>query len=81
MLVVERQLRELMARGLTQGEIANRVGLSQPTISRLMRGVHSDTLSAVAARIKDLHDAVLSEALPKSKRPTTAKAKPRKEAA
>lgn len=79
--MVERQLRELMDRGLTQGEIANRVGLSQPTISRLMRGVHSDTLSAVAARIKALHDAVVSEAPPKPKRPTTARAKPRKKAA
>lgn len=80
MLVVERQLRDLMARGLTQGEIADRVGLSQPTISRLIRGVHGDTHSAVAARIKDLHDAVLSETPPKATRRTTAKLKPQKAA-
>lgn len=78
---MERQLRELMARGWTQGEIADRVGLTQPTISRLMRGEHRDTYSASAARIKDLHDAVVSEAAPKPKRHTTAKPKPRRKAA
>lgn len=81
MVVVERQLRELMARGWTQGEIGDWVGLTQPSISRLMRGEHRDTYSATAARIKELHDAVVSEALPKPRRPTTAKPKPRKKAA
>lgn len=73
MLVVERQLRDLMARGLTQSEIADRVKVTQPTISRLIRGVHADTGSAVAERIKELHDAVMSEAPPKLKHRGTAK--------
>jgi transcriptional regulator with XRE-family HTH domain len=64
-VVVAEQLRELMASGFSQGEIARRVGLTQPTISRLLAGLHSDTRSAAAARIKALHDAVI----PKRKRP------------
>jgi transcriptional regulator with XRE-family HTH domain len=53
------QLRELIASGLTQREIAQRVGLTQPTISRLLAGLHSDTRSAAAERVKALHEAVI----------------------
>lgn len=57
-------LRDLLDSGLSQSEIAKRCGLTQPTISRLLSGVHSDTRSSVAVRIFDLHRELNSDQRP-----------------
>jgi transcriptional regulator with XRE-family HTH domain len=52
---VRKHLVDLLASGLSQTEIARAVGLTQPSISRLLRGVSMDTLSENARAIEELH--------------------------
>lgn len=53
-------VRELMAAGLTQTQIAERTGIPQPTISKVYRGDVEDVLSRNYRRLQDLHTEVVS---------------------
>lgn len=45
--------------GLTQVQIAERTGITQPTISKVMRGDVSDVMSRNYRKLQALHDEVL----------------------
>ena len=55
-------VRELMAAGLTQTQIAERTGIPQPTISKVYRGDVDDVLSRNYRRLQDLHTEVVKQA-------------------
>lgn len=49
----------LIAAGLTQSQIADRTGVPQPTISKVMRGEVKDVMSRNYRRIQALHTEVV----------------------
>lgn len=49
------QIRELLAHGMTQKEIAEAIGVKQPTVSRIVTGAQSDTRASIARRIEALY--------------------------
>lgn len=49
----------LIAAGLTQSQIAERTGVPQPTISKVMRGEVRDVMSRNYRRIQALHSEVV----------------------
>lgn len=51
-------LRKIVATGLSQAEIARRVGLSQPTVSNLLSGKIKTTGYGYGVKIMALHKAV-----------------------
>jgi DNA transposition AAA+ family ATPase len=53
---------KLIESGLTQKQIADRVGTSQPTISRFLRGLHSDIKASIADAVTTLYEDVFSKA-------------------
>jgi transcriptional regulator with XRE-family HTH domain len=48
----------LVARGLTQSQIAERTGIPQPTLSKVLRGDVADVLSRNYRKLQALHDEV-----------------------
>lgn len=48
-------IKDLIDRGLTQAAIADRVGVKQPAISKVLRGETEDVLSATYRRLLALH--------------------------
>ena len=56
---------ELVAIGLTQQAIADRTGIAQPTLSKVLRGEVSDVLSKKYRKLQALHAAVVGGVLPK----------------
>lgn len=48
----------LVAAGLSQAAIAQRVDVRQPTISRILSGAHKDTRGAVLVKLNDFADEV-----------------------
>ena len=52
---IQQQLHEILATGLTQLEVGTYVGLSQPQISRLVRGKCEDTKMSTGKKIEALH--------------------------
>lgn len=55
---------EICASGLTEQQIAEKTGVSQPTINRLRRGQTSDPKSSVADALRDLHRERLTPTIP-----------------
>lgn len=53
------KLRSLLAGGMSQSDIARAVGVSQPTISRIISGQH-DMKASTAARIDAVWSAVVA---------------------
>ena len=51
-------VQQLIAAGLTQGDIAARTGIPQPTISKVARGRVSDVLSRSYRKLQALHEEV-----------------------
>jgi transcriptional regulator with XRE-family HTH domain len=49
-------IRALMLRGLTQSVIAERTGIPQPTISKVVRGEVKDIMSRSYRKLLDLHE-------------------------
>lgn len=60
----------LMSRGLTQAFIAERTGIPQPTISKVVTGRVNDVLSANYRKLQALHDEVIRD--PNKKHPVAA---------
>ena len=48
-------IRELISLGLTQKQIAQEIGVTQATVSRIVTGVQSDTRASIARRIEALY--------------------------
>lgn len=57
-------INDLIALGWTQAKIAERVGLQQPAISKVLRGEVSDVMSRSYRRLAALH----AEVIPKKSR-------------
>jgi transcriptional regulator with XRE-family HTH domain len=53
---------DLLAKGLTQAVIAERTGIPQPTISKVVTGRVSDVLSTNYRKLEALHTEVCSKA-------------------
>jgi transcriptional regulator with XRE-family HTH domain len=51
-------VRELLASGMTQMQIAEKTGIPQPTISKVFRGDVADVLSRNYRRLQALHKLV-----------------------
>lgn len=51
-------VKTLVEAGFSQAEIADRAGVKQPTISRILSGDHTDPKSSVLIRLKDFADQV-----------------------
>jgi len=49
------QLKEIISSGLTQEVISSRAHVSQPTISRILSGKHTDMKASTASSIARLH--------------------------
>jgi transcriptional regulator with XRE-family HTH domain len=52
---------DLLRAGLTQAQIAERSGVPQPTISKVVRGAVQDVLSLTYRKLQALHQAELPE--------------------
>lgn len=50
----------IQTHGLTQGEIAARTGIPQPTVSKIFRGVGSDVLSRSYRKLQALHESLVA---------------------
>ena len=61
----QQYLHALQEAGLTQAQIAERTGVPQPTISKVMRGEVKDVMSRNYRRIQELHAEVLGAAVGK----------------
>lgn len=48
-----------LTRHLTQQEIAERCGTTQPTISAIVRGARTDTSYAIGKKLESLHDKLI----------------------
>lgn len=57
-------IEELVATGMTQVEIANECGCSQPAISDLLRGESTQPRYAVGKALVDLHAQRMKQAQP-----------------
>lgn len=57
-------LQALLAAGLTQSQIADRTGVPQPTISKVLRGEVKDVMSRNYRRIQALHGEVVATGQP-----------------
>ncbi|WLW64284.1 hypothetical protein RA224_12905 [Achromobacter aegrifaciens] len=55
---------DLIASGLTQVEIANRVGCSQPTIAQLASGAQRDVRWTYGEKLRSLHRKVVARRKP-----------------
>jgi transcriptional regulator with XRE-family HTH domain len=55
---------DLLHRGWTQFQIAQRTGIPQPTISKVVRGATKDVLSQNYRKLQALHAEVLTAKLP-----------------
>lgn len=51
---------------LTQAQIAESVGTQQATISKIERGDVKDVMSVTYRKLKELHDSIVSPAVPPS---------------
>jgi transcriptional regulator with XRE-family HTH domain len=49
----------LVAHGMTQSQIAERTGIQQPTLSKVLRGDVGDVLSRNYRKLQALHDEVI----------------------
>ncbi len=65
-------VRELLDSGLTQTQIAERTGIPQPTISKVLRGAVDDVLSRNYRRLQDLHTEVMRPAAAEQPAPAQA---------
>jgi transcriptional regulator with XRE-family HTH domain len=54
----------LVQSGLTQSQIAERTGIPQPTLSKVLRGDVSDVLSRNYRKLQSLHDEVCPKPTP-----------------
>ncbi|MCX8749048.1 hypothetical protein J3U75_06585 [Snodgrassella sp. B3088] len=53
----QKLLRDIYAKGLTQSEIANRIGVSQPWVNAALQGKRGKSVNFdVGIAIKELHD-------------------------
>ena len=62
-------VRQLIAAGCSQGAIAKRAGVSQPTISRILSGEHEDPKCSVLINLSKFADEV-SAIQPESEQPS-----------
>lgn len=51
---IREKLQKIRDAGVTQEEIAAAIGLTQPSVSRLLRGINSDTSASAGERINKL---------------------------
>jgi transcriptional regulator with XRE-family HTH domain len=52
----KQQIQKLLEKGFTQSVIASRTGISQPTISRILRDLHHDMKASTAQSIAKLYE-------------------------
>lgn len=60
----------LVKSGLTQAQIAERTGIPQPTLSKVLRGNVDDVLSRKYRKLEALHNEVLGQPAPEPSPPT-----------
>lgn len=53
-------IKDLIDRGLTQAAIADRVGVKQPAISKVLRGETEDVLSVTYRKLMALREEVIA---------------------
>jgi len=54
-------VKKLIAAGYSQSAIADKAGVRQPTISRILSGGHTDPKSSVLIKLKEFADSVEPE--------------------
>lgn len=62
-------VRELVDRGMTQSQIAERTGIPQPTLSKVLRGDVKDVLSRNYRQLERLHAEVTGATPPPAGEP------------
>ncbi|WP_312165877.1 helix-turn-helix domain-containing protein [Massilia timonae] len=58
----QQAVQQLVAAGHSQAVIADRAGVKQPTISRILSGEHKDPKSSVLIKLNEFADQVAAEA-------------------